>query len=113
MKSTIVRVILEKGFFLGDYGTYSKSVSGGKEALLKKLIFFIRPSEHCVHAIIARGARVFSARSIEPPCRMYTYETPHSDNFNQLNFFHFNFLLYCIIRSLKTTIFKLIAFLDL
>ena len=40
MKSTIARAILQKGFFLWDYGTYSKSVSGEREALLKKLIFF-------------------------------------------------------------------------
>ena len=49
MKSTIARAILQKGFFLWDYGTYSKSVSGEREALLKKLIFFLnRPSIHII-----------------------------------------------------------------
>ena len=46
MKSTIARAILRKGFFLGDYGTYSKSVSGEREALLKKLIFFLTALTH-------------------------------------------------------------------
>ena len=41
MKFMIAWMILQKGFFLGDYGTCSKSVSGRKEALLKKLIFFV------------------------------------------------------------------------
>ena len=40
------RVILQKEFFLGDYGTCFKSVSGRKEALLKKLFFLNRPNVH-------------------------------------------------------------------
>ena len=34
MKSTIDRAKFQKGFYLGDHGTHSKSVSGGKKPYL-------------------------------------------------------------------------------
>ena len=46
MKSTIARAKPQKGFHLGDHGTHSKLVSGGKKAFLKKLFFFNRPNLH-------------------------------------------------------------------
>ena len=50
MKSMIARENPQKAFSLGDYATHSKSVSGGKKALLKKLFFFLTAQVNMFHA---------------------------------------------------------------